>query len=180
MALKDLLQDCGFSSVDELARQTKEEETETFVSNQHRVLIFAQLKSFLDIIEQDLLKTHLPNVTYLRMDGSIPQSKRHDLVQRFNSDPTIDLFLLTTHVGGLGLNLTGADVVIFMEHDWNPTRDLQAMDRAHRIGAKKVVNVYRIITKGTLEEKIMGYDSTSDRNICSACSSSRSTLLIQW
>lgn len=63
--------------------------------------------------------------------------------------------LLTTNVGGLGLNLTGADTVIFMEHDWNPQKDLQAMDRAHRIGQKRVVNVYRLITRGTLEEKIM-------------------------
>lgn len=63
---------------------------------------------------------------------------------------------MTTSVGGLGLNLTGADTVIFMEHDWNPSKDLQAMDRAHRIGQKKVVNVYRLITRGTLEEKIMG------------------------
>lgn len=54
------------------------------------------------------------------------------------------------------MNLTGADTVIFVEHDWNPTKDLQAMDRAHRIGQKKVVNVYRLITRGTLEEKIMG------------------------
>lgn len=55
-----------------------------------------------------------------------------------------------------GLNLTGADTVVFVEHDWNPMRDLQAMDRAHRIGQKRVVNVYRLITRGTLEEKIMG------------------------
>ncbi len=61
------------------------------------------------------------------------------------------------HVGGLGLTLTSADTVIFVKHDWNPMKDLQAMDRAHRIGQKKVVNVYRLITKGTLEEKIMGY-----------------------
>lgn len=53
---------------------------------------------------------------------------------RFNNDPSIDVLLLTTHVGGLGLNLTGADTVVFVEHDWNPMRDLQAMDRAHRIG----------------------------------------------
>lgn len=96
------------------------------------------------------------------------------------------MLLLTTHVGGLGLNLTGADTVVFVEHDWNPMRDLQAMDRAHRIGQasvclvqlftketwhcirveknslvlsgfqKRVVNVYRLITRGTLEEKIMG------------------------
>jgi TATA-binding protein-associated factor len=59
-------------------------------------------------------------------------------------------------VGGLGLNLTGADTVIFVEHDWNPMKDLQAMDRAHRIGQKKVVNVYRLITKKSMEEKIMG------------------------
>lgn len=55
-------------------------------------------------------------------------------VCRFNNDPSIDVLLLTTHVGGLGLNLTGADTVVFVEHDWNPMRDLQAMDRAHRIG----------------------------------------------
>lgn len=56
------------------------------------------------------------------------------LICRFNNDPSIDVLLLTTHVGGLGLNLTGADTVVFVEHDWNPMRDLQAMDRAHRIG----------------------------------------------
>lgn len=58
-------------------------------------------------------------------------------VFRFNNDPSIDVLLLTTHVGGLGLNLTGADTVVFVEHDWNPMRDLQAMDRAHRIGQVK-------------------------------------------
>lgn len=57
---------------------------------------------------------------------------------RFNNDPSIDVLLLTTHVGGLGLNLTGADTVVFVEHDWNPMRDLQAMDRAHRIGQVSV------------------------------------------
>lgn len=81
---------------------------------------------------------------------------KEQLSLRFNNDPSIDILLLTTHVGGLGLNLTGADTVIFVEHDWNPMKDLQAMDRAHRIGQKKVVNVYRLITRGTLEEKIMG------------------------
>lgn len=99
----------------------------------------------------------MPNVTYLRLDGNTDQGKRHDIVTQFNADPSIDVLLLTTHVGGLGLNLTGADTVIFMEHDWNPMKDLQAMDRAHRIGQKRVVNVYRLITRGTLEEKIMGY-----------------------
>jgi len=121
------------------------------------VLIFAQLKTMLDIIETDLLKSHMPAVSYLRLDGAVNPHQRQALVSKFNADPTIDILLLTTHVGGLGLNLTGADTVIFVEHDWNPMKDLQAMDRAHRIGQKKTVNVYRLITRATLEEKIMGY-----------------------
>ncbi len=125
--------------------------------SQHRVLIFCQMKQMLDIIETDLFKQHMPSVTYMRLDGGTDPGKRHAIVQTFNSDPSIDCLLLTTHVGGLGLTLTGADTVIFVEHDWNPMKDLQAMDRAHRIGQKKIVNVYRLITKGTLEEKIMGF-----------------------
>ncbi|XP_075830034.1 TATA-binding protein-associated factor 172 isoform X1 [Microtus pennsylvanicus] len=149
-ALKQLLLDCGLGN-----GSTSDSGTESVVA-QHRILIFCQLKSMLDIVEHDLLKPHLPSVTYLRLDGSIPPGQRHSIVSRFNNDPSIDVLLLTTHVGGLGLNLTGADTVVFVEHDWNPMRDLQAMDRAHRIGQKRVVNVYRLITRGTLEEKIMG------------------------
>ncbi|KAF4791370.1 TATA-binding protein-associated factor 172 isoform X1 [Turdus rufiventris] len=145
-----LLLDCGLGN-----GGSSESGTEAVVA-QHRVLIFCQLKSMLDIVEHDLLRPQLPSVTYLRLDGSIPAGQRHSIVSRFNNDPSIDVLLLTTHVGGLGLNLTGADTVVFVEHDWNPMRDLQAMDRAHRIGQKRVVNVYRLITRGTLEEKIMG------------------------
>ncbi|KAK9885123.1 hypothetical protein WA026_010638 [Henosepilachna vigintioctopunctata] len=148
-ALKQLLQDCGIGS-------TEPQSSTEVVINQHRALIFCQLKAMLDIIENDLLKKHMPSVTYLRLDGSITPSLRHSVVTRFNNDPSIDVLLLTTQVGGLGLNLTGADTVIFVEHDWNPMKDLQAMDRAHRIGQRKVVNVYRLITRLTLEEKIMG------------------------
>uniref|UniRef100_A0A3Q2YQE6 B-TFIID TATA-box binding protein associated factor 1 n=1 Tax=Hippocampus comes TaxID=109280 RepID=A0A3Q2YQE6_HIPCM len=148
-ALKQLLLDCG------LGGGGSEGSTEAVVA-QHRVLIFCQLKSMLDIVEHDLLKPKMPTVTYLRLDGSVQAGLRHAIVSRFNNDPSIDVLLLTTHVGGLGLNLTGADTVVFVEHDWNPMRDLQAMDRAHRIGQKRVVNVYRLITRGTLEEKIMG------------------------
>ena len=112
----------------------------------------------------------MPTVSYMRLDGSVPPGSRHGIVSKFNHDPSIDVLLLTTKgtvrdllfwcwiwiiVGGLGLNLTGADTVIFMEHDWNPQMDLQAMDRAHRIGQKKTVNVYRLITRNTVEEKIM-------------------------
>ena len=60
-------------------------------------------------------------------------------------------------MGGLGLNLTGADTVVFVEHDWNPSRDLQAMDRAHRLGQRRVVTVYRLVTRGTLEDKVMRF-----------------------
>ena len=110
----------------------------------------------LDVIEQDLFRTLMPQVTYLRLDGTVSSDRRHSIVQSFNADPSIDILLLTTSVGGLGLTLTGADTVIFVEHDWNPMKDLQAMDRAHRLGQKKVVNVYRLITRNTLESSIMG------------------------
>jgi TATA-binding protein-associated factor len=151
-ALKQLLLDCGIGVSDSSCSPLEGVE----IVSQHRALIFCQLKVMLDILENDLFKVHMPSVTYLRLDGSVPAGQRHSLVTRFNNDPSIDVLLLTTQVGGLGLNLTGADTVIFVEHDWNPMRDLQAMDRAHRIGQKKVVNVYRLITRGTLEEKIMG------------------------
>ncbi|KAK7263812.1 hypothetical protein RJT34_31409 [Clitoria ternatea] len=148
VALHEILEECGIgvdNSVSEGAVSV----------GQHRVLIFAQHKAFLDIIERDLFQTHMKSVTYLRLDGSVEPEKRFDIVKAFNSDPTIDVLLLTTHVGGLGLNLTSADTLVFVEHDWNPMRDHQAMDRAHRLGQKKVVNVHRLIMRGTLEEKVM-------------------------
>lgn len=152
-ALKQLLNDCGIGLSQENCIY---KESAEIAINQHRALIFCQLKAMLDIIENDLFKKNMTNVTYLRLDGSVPPAMRHSVVTRFNNDPSIDVLLLTTQVGGLGLNLTGADTVIFVEHDWNPMKDLQAMDRAHRIGQRKVVNVYRLITRSTLEEKIMG------------------------
>ncbi|ODA79641.1 hypothetical protein RJ55_05235 [Drechmeria coniospora] len=149
-ALRDLLVDCGIGgdegdSNDPLYQPIKP----------HRALIFCQMKEMLDMVQNKVLKELLPSVSHLRLDGSVEANKRQDIVNQFNSDPSYDVLLLTTSVGGLGLNLTGADTVIFVEHDWNPQKDLQAMDRAHRIGQKKVVNVYRLITRGTLEEKIL-------------------------
>lgn len=151
-ALRDLLVDCGIGIDSSGAGEIP---TAGQAVSQHRALIFCQMKEMLDMVENTVLKRMLPSVTFSRLDGSIEASKRQDIVNRFNSDPSIDCLLLTTSVGGLGLNLTGADTVIFVEHDWNPQKDLQAMDRAHRIGQKKVVNVYRLITRGTLEEKIL-------------------------
>ncbi|KAE8132092.1 hypothetical protein BDV38DRAFT_225080 [Aspergillus pseudotamarii] len=151
-ALRDLLLDCGIG-VD----PPSEGDLGTGASyvSPHRALIFCQMKEMLDIVQSEVLKKLLPSVQYLRLDGSVEATKRQDIVNRFNTDPSYDALLLTTSVGGLGLNLTGADTVIFVEHDWNPQKDIQAMDRAHRIGQKKVVNVYRLITRGTLEEKIL-------------------------
>jgi TATA-binding protein-associated factor len=152
-ALRDLLIDCGIG-VDASGGELPSEQQ--YVS-QHRALIFCQMKEMLDIVQHDVLQKLLPTVQFLRLDGSIEANKRQTIVNKFNTDPSFDVLLLTTSVGGLGLNLTGADTVIFVEHDWNPQKDLQAMDRAHRIGQKKVVNVYRLITRGTLEEKILKY-----------------------
>ena len=122
----------------------------------HRALIFCQSREMLDLVATDLLDAAMPSVSYLRLDGSVPAARRFELVTRFNNDPSLDLMLLTTSVGGLGLNLASADVVIFVDHDWNPMKDLQAMDRAHRIGQTRSVNIYRLIMRDTLEEKIMG------------------------
>jgi chromatin-remodeling ATPase INO80 len=74
---------------------------------------------------------------------------------RYNSSPDIFVFLLSTRAGGLGINLTAADTVIFYDHDWNPSNDAQAMDRAHRLGQTRQVTVYRLITKGTIDERII-------------------------
>ncbi|KAF2486515.1 SNF2 family DNA-dependent ATPase domain-containing protein [Neohortaea acidophila] len=152
-ALRDLLVDCGIGV--ESSTESGLVPTADQAVSQHRALIFCQMREMLDMVENTVLKKMLPTVTFARLDGSVEASKRQDIVNRFNSDPSIDCLLLTTSVGGLGLNLTGADTVIFVEHDWNPQKDLQAMDRAHRIGQKKVVNVYRLVTRGTLEEKIL-------------------------
>jgi TATA-binding protein-associated factor len=149
-ALRDLLVDCGIGVVNE----SNDVSASNYVS-QHRALIFCQMKEMLDMVQTEVLGKLLPSVQFLRLDGSVEATKRQNIVNQFNNDPSYDCLLLTTSVGGLGLNLTGADTVIFVEHDWNPQKDIQAMDRAHRIGQKKVVNVYRLITRGTLEEKIL-------------------------
>ncbi|WIA33345.1 hypothetical protein OEZ86_006482 [Tetradesmus obliquus] len=122
---------------------------EDFASSQ----ALSELKGMLDLVESCLLRPL--GVSSLRLDGSVDASQRFGVVQRFNSDPTIQVLLLTTHVGGLGLNLTSADTVVFLEHDWNPMKDLQAMDRAHRIGQTRTVNVYRLLMQDTLEQRIM-------------------------
>ena len=122
-------------------------------SVQRKALVFVQYSATLDILEEQVLKQS--NIRYLRLDGSVPSHRRQAVTNQFNRSPAIDMLILTKRVGGQGLNLTGADVVIFLEHDWNPMVDLQAMDRAHRLGQRKTVHVYRILSQGTLEGKLM-------------------------
>ncbi|KAA8624794.1 HepA Superfamily II DNA RNA helicase SNF2 family [Pyrenophora tritici-repentis] len=155
-ALKDLLVDCGIGASDVVSDKSANANGDLPEAvSQHRALVFCQMKEMLDMVQHNVLEKLLPSVQFMRLDGGVEATKRQEIVNKFNTDPSYDVLLLTTSVGGLGLNLTGADTVIFVEHDWNPQKDIQAMDRAHRIGQKKVVNVYRIVTRGTLEEKIL-------------------------
>ena len=118
----------------------------------HRVLLFTQTKCMLDIMEEFV---HNLGYTYYRMDGDTPTSQRQQLVNDFNERPReVFVFLLTTRVGGLGVNLTGANRVIIYDPDWNPVTDTQARERAWRIGQQKDVVIYRLLTSGTIEEKV--------------------------
>ncbi|MFH0939838.1 MAG: DEAD/DEAH box helicase, partial [Planctomycetota bacterium] len=110
----------------------------------HRALIFCQLTSMLDILGHFL---NGQQITYLRLDGETPVTERQKLVEKFNAETSFQAFLISTRAGGTGLNLTGADTVIFYDHDWNPANDQQAEDRAHRIGQHRAVNVYRLICR---------------------------------
>ncbi|KAJ2685869.1 putative ATPase [Coemansia spiralis] len=118
----------------------------------HRVLIFSQFSRVLDILE---FYAELRNWRFCRIDGSVPQVERQDAIVRFNTDPTIPLFLLTTRSGGLGINLTAADTVVIFDSDWNPQQDLQAQDRVHRIGQKRPVIIYRLIIAGSCENAML-------------------------
>ncbi|KAH9509093.1 putative DNA helicase ino80 [Bulinus truncatus] len=118
----------------------------------HRVLIYSQMTRMIDLLEEYMwYRKH----TYMRLDGSSKISERRDMVADFQTRSDIFVFLLSTRAGGLGINLTAADTVIFYDSDWNPTVDQQAMDRAHRLGQTKQVTVYRLVCKGTIEERIL-------------------------
>ncbi|KRZ12360.1 DNA excision repair protein ERCC-6 [Trichinella zimbabwensis] len=117
----------------------------------HRILLFSQSRQMLNILE-DFLKKR--NYTYLRMDGTTAVGSRQSIVTTFNENADIFVLLLTTRVGGLGLDLTGADRVILYDPDWNPTTDAQAQERAWRLGQTSDVIVYRLVSSGTVEEKI--------------------------
>ncbi|XP_022190214.2 SWI/SNF-related matrix-associated actin-dependent regulator of chromatin subfamily A containing DEAD/H box 1 homolog [Nilaparvata lugens] len=137
-------------------------------ANNHRVLIFSQFCFMLDLYEKYLeLRQH----SYLRIDGATAVMDRQQLIDEFNDDPSIFVFLLTTKSGGMGINLTSADTVIINDVDFNPYNDKQAEDRVHRMGQKREVKIIRLISKGTIEEiiykvaqekSILGKDLTND------------------
>ncbi|TYI36468.1 hypothetical protein ES332_A03G143400v1 [Gossypium tomentosum] len=117
----------------------------------HRVLIFSQWTSMLDILEWTL---DVIGVTYRRLDGSTQVTDRQTIVDDFNNDTSIFACLLSTRAGGQGLNLTGADTVVIHDLDFNPQIDRQAEDRCHRIGQTRPVTIYRLVTKGTVDENV--------------------------
>merc|ERR1712241_176295 len=119
----------------------------------HRVLIFSQMVRMLDVISEYLEIRRFP---FQRLDGSIKGEVRRNAIEHFNAEGSLDFcFLLSTRAGGLGINLATADTVIIFDSDWNPQNDLQAQARAHRIGQKEQVNVYRLVTKNSAEEEII-------------------------
>ncbi|KAI9687570.1 MAG: hypothetical protein M1822_002180 [Bathelium mastoideum] len=124
-----------------------------FQTTGHRVLMFFQMTQIMNIME-DFLR--LRGFQYLRLDGSTKADDRSELLKQFNApDSPYFCFLLSTRAGGLGLNLQTADTVIIYDSDWNPHQDLQAQDRAHRIGQKNEVRILRLITSNSVEEKIL-------------------------
>ncbi|TLD14664.1 hypothetical protein PspLS_11096 [Pyricularia sp. CBS 133598] len=143
---KRLLQyDCGkLQALDRLLRKLQ--------AGGHRALIFTQMTKVLDILEQFL---NIHGHKYLRLDGATKVEQRQILTDRFNHDPRILCFILSTRSGGLGINLTGADTVIFYDQDWNPAMDKQCQDRCHRIGQTRDVHIYRLVSEHTIEANIL-------------------------
>ncbi|KAL8664149.1 MAG: hypothetical protein Q9168_007962, partial [Polycauliona sp. 1 TL-2023] len=119
----------------------------------HKVILFSQFSRQLDFLEEWATTLHGWNVC--RIDGAVKAEDRTEQIDAFNKRKDFKLFLLSTRAGGLGINLTAADTVILFDSDWNPQLDLQAQDRAHRIGQTRPVIVYRLATKGTVEQTLL-------------------------
>ncbi|XP_063700083.1 SWI/SNF-related matrix-associated actin-dependent regulator of chromatin subfamily A containing DEAD/H box 1 homolog [Culicoides brevitarsis] len=133
-----------FKILDELLPKLKEEG--------HRVLIFSQFTMMLDVIEKYL---EIRRFGFLRLDGQTAVEDRQDMINMYNKDPNIFIFLLSTRAGGLGINLTSADTVIIYDIDFNPYNDKQAEDRCHRIGQTKEVTIYKLIANNTIDEAML-------------------------
>lgn len=132
-------------------RQTCMELIQSAIEGEHKILLFSQFTSMLELLEKDLKEQ---DISYYKITGETAKEKRVELVRRFNEDDT-PLFLISLKAGGTGLNLTGADIVIHYDPWWNLAVQNQATDRAHRIGQTKAVSVYKLIVKNSIEEKIL-------------------------
>jgi len=155
-ALEDILVSFNFTSVSsEIINNVSSKPSNNLISglssaanaesnqlSENKILIFSQYKAMLQIIKS-FLETNFKSLKVKILSSEMKEITRFDVVNSFNSDPEINILLLTTSIGGLGLSLTAANIVIMYDHDWNPMRDLQAMDRAHRLGQKKTVEVFR-------------------------------------
>merc|ERR550534_1492750 len=117
----------------------------------HKTLVFSQMRRLLNILSSYLKMKGIP---FCYLDGQTPYLERQENVDRFTNDPNMMVFLLSTRAGGLGINLTAADTCIIYDSDWNPQNDLQAQARCHRIGQKKMVKIYRLVTKNTYEREM--------------------------
>lgn len=126
---------------------------QALLAQHHKVLIFSQFTTQLDILEDYCRE--LRGWKVCRIDGSVSQQSRRDQIADFNTDSEYKLFLLSTRAGGQGINLASADTVILFDSDFNPQQDLQAQDRCHRIGQTRPVIVYRLATKDTVEETLL-------------------------
>lgn len=137
----------------------------------HKTLVFSQFTSFLAILREHLDKANLP---YEYLDGKT--RNRQEVVERFQTDPHSKLFLISLKAGGLGLNLTAADYVFLLDPWWNPAVEAQAIDRTHRIGQTKQVFAYRLITRGTVEEKVLALQDTK-RDLADAIISANNSVI---
>ncbi|EER01197.1 hypothetical protein Pmar_PMAR022081, partial [Perkinsus marinus ATCC 50983] len=151
-----LLRHCRFPDRDMIERDCGKmrklgELLTTLRDGGHKCIVFTQMSKMLDIIEASM---NLHGFTYVRLDGSTPVLRRQLVVEAFNKSPKIFAFIASTRAGGVGINLTGADCVIFYDSDWNPAMDRQAMDRCHRIGQTRDVHIFRLLSHHTIEENI--------------------------
>ncbi|KAJ7350749.1 SNF2 family N-terminal domain-containing protein [Mycena albidolilacea] len=137
--------DCG--KLQQLARLLREKK-----AGGHRVLIFTQMTKILDILE---IYLNFHGYLYLRLDGATKIEDRQYITERFNADPRVFCFIASSRSGGVGINLTGADTVVFYDSDFNPQMDRQCEDRAHRIGQIRDVHIYRFVSSHTVEEAML-------------------------
>lgn len=126
----------------------------------HKCLVYSQFTKVLDILEDYCA---MASYKFLRLDGQSALADRRDMVADWQTNDELFVFLLSTRAGGVGINLTAADTVVFYDSDWNPTMDAQAMDRAHRLGQERPVSVYRLVSRGTIEERIRMRARQKDR-----------------